>query len=272
MWPKALAVAAASLIAAGCGGGGTSSTEKPGPESLRVTVIGDSMINPKNGCQGCTGFVEQFTDHVKDTLGTKAKYSTIPAGGVPEALEAVSRPGPDADLVSDSDVVVVQVGANNALPDPETGIGCKTWFLNTRPACLAEGVATYGDLYDQIFAAVKALRGDRPTVYVAVNSVDGNLVPASDFPDGLLSLYPNQKKQITDWAVGAYDRWNTMLAASADAAGFELVDVYHRFNGADGSATYWPELSEDGTHPNQAGNDSISKALAEVDLSAVSHS
>jgi hypothetical protein len=43
-----------------------------------------------------------------------------------------------------------------------------------------EGVKTYGGLYDQVFAGVKARRGDQPTVYLATTSINGNLVPASD--------------------------------------------------------------------------------------------
>jgi lysophospholipase L1-like esterase len=188
---------------------------------------------------------------------------------VPDALDLVSKPGPEADMIAAADVVVVEVGFNNALPDPDTGIGCKGYFLDTEPECLAEGVKTYGNLYDQVFAGVKALRGDKPTVYVVTTSINGNLAPPDAFPDGLLALDPARTDDLKAWAVSAYDRWNTMLTERATAAGFQVVDLYHAFNGADGTMTDYPEFTDDGAHPNQAGNDLIASKLAAVDLSAI---
>src|SRR5204863_9099550 len=127
---------------------------------------------------GRTGCVEQFAEYAAAEVGENAELVTVTALTVPDAVDVASTPGPDADSIAGADVVVVETGFNSALPDPESGIGCSTWFLDTEPGCLAEGVATYGDLYDQVFAAVKALRGDRPTVYIATTTVNGNLAPA----------------------------------------------------------------------------------------------
>lgn len=99
--------------------------------------------------------------------------------------------------------------------------------------------------------------------------MNGNVVPAKDFPDGLLSYDKSGKDKLKKWAVAAYDRWNTMLAERASAADFQVIDLYHPFNGPDGKTTYYPELSDDGAHPNQAGNDLIAAQLAQADLSAL---
>ena len=271
MWRRVVIAAAAALAFSGCGGvAGTADEAKP--DKVQVVVVGDSLLEPENGCPvGCTGFVEQFTDYVASALGSEAEYQIVPSGGLPDAVEAVSKPGPEADKIAAADVVVVQVGFNNALPDPETGIGCKTWFLDTEPECLAEGVKTYGGLYDQVFAGVKALRGDKPTVFVATTTIDGNISPAEAFPDGLLALYASSgnKKEAKEWAVAAYDRWNTMLTERATAAGFQVIDLYHAVNGADGTQSTYPAFSDDGAHPNQAGNDLVAAKLAEADLSAI---
>ena len=270
MWRRVVIAAAAALAFSGCGGA-AGTTDEAKPDKAQVVVIGDSLINPENGCPGgCTGFVEQFTDHVASVLGSEAEYQTVASNGLPDALEAVSKPGPEADKIAAADVVVVQVGFNNALPDPETGIGCKTWFLDAEPECLAEGVKTYGGLYDQVFAGVKALRGNEPTVYIATTTVNGNISPAEESPDGLLAIYAtsDREKEAKAWAVAAYDRWNTMLTERASAAGFQVVDLYHAFNGPAGSQDYVPEYS-DGNHINQAGNDLTAAKLAEADLSAI---
>jgi lysophospholipase L1-like esterase len=272
MWRGVATAGAVALLLSGCGGGVENAAAEVA-DQVRVVVVGDSLIDTEGVCTGCTGFVQQFTDHVGKALGKPAESATVKAGGVPDAVQAVSTPGAAADSVAAADVVVVQVGYNNALPDPETGIGCKTWILDTEPGCLAEGVATYGTLYDQVFAEVKALRGDKPTVYVAMGTVNGNLVPAEDFPDGLLSptyTKPEERDEVKAWAVAAYDRWNAMLEERATAAGFQYVDLYHAFNGPDGESVYYPELSDDGTHPNQQGHDLIAEGLAAVDLSALS--
>ena len=270
MWVVQAGVAAALVLTlTGCGEA-TGTGVDAESDSLQVVIIGDSLINPDDGCpQGCLGFGEQFTDRVASQLGTEAELQTVVAMGVPDAVEVVSKPGMEADKIAAADVVVVEVGFNNALPDPETGIGCSTWFLDTAPECLEQGVETYGELYDQVFAGVKALRGDRPTVYVATTTINGNIVPADAFPDGLLALDAQRTGELKAWVVAAYDRWNTMLTERATAAGFQVIDLYHAFNGVDGTRSGYPEFTDDGAHPNQAGNDLIASKLAEVDLSTI---
>jgi hypothetical protein len=268
-------VMAAALALAGCA---NASAHESAHESeharqpVRVLVIGDSLIDPKNGCPTtCVGFVEQFTHHVASTLGVPATSDTWRAGGVPEAAAGLSSAGPDADQVAAADIVVVQVGFNNALPDPDTGIGCKTWFLDTEPKCLAEGVKTYGHLYDQVFRGIKKLRKDKPTVLVALTTIDGNISPPDEAPDGLLALYAStgRETEAKAWAVAAYDRWNRMLTQRADAADFQVVDLYHAFNGPKGTEDLIPKYSR-GDHINQAGNDLVAAQLGQADLSELS--
>jgi lysophospholipase L1-like esterase len=277
MWREAGVTAAALLMLSGCGGCASGRDEKgigvvvgATSDEVQVVVIGDSLIDPANGCPaGCTGFAERFTDHIASVLGVRATYKTVATSSVPDAVEAVSKPGPEADKVAAADVVVVQVGYNNAVPDPETGIGCKTLLLDTEPECLAEGVKTYGALYDQLFAGVKRLRGDKPTVYVATTTINGNIAPIDAFPDGLLAMDRKNQSEVRTWAIAAYDRWNTMLTERAAAASFQVVDVYHAMNGPDGTQTNYPKYTADGAHLNQAGNDVVAYKLAGVDLSAI---
>jgi hypothetical protein len=264
-------VMAAALALAGCANASAHESEHA-RQPVRVLVIGDSLTDPKNGCPTtCVGFVDQFTRHVASTLGVPATSETWRAMGVPEAAAGVGAPGPNADQVAAADIVVVQVGYNNALPDPETGIGCSTWFLDTEPKCLAAGVKTYGHLYDQVFSGIKRLRRDKPTVLIALTTIDGNISPPDEAPDGLLAIYASSGRQTEAkaWAVAAYDRWNRMLTQRADAADFQIVDLYHAFNGPKGTEDLIPKYSN-GDHINQAGNDLIAAELARADLSELS--
>ena len=243
-------------------------------DGVDLVVIGDSLLNPSGVCEGCTGFVEQYATNLGESLGVPAAADTVPGGGVPEALQSVAEDDGARSLIVDAEVVVVEVGYNNALPDPDTGIGCGgsmgggyiVWLDSPDDECLVQGVVTYGQLYDQIFAGIKELRAGQPTVLVVTNTIDGNIDPS--IPDGLLGIAGDRVDEVRAWAVDVYDRWNEMLAARAAAAGFELVDLYHEFNGPRGDQPFG-SLSVDGAHPSQEGNDLIASKLAEVDLSAL---
>src|SRR6266508_2256978 len=237
-------------------------TTQPSPATdltrVDLVVIGDSLIDVSpTKCQAdCAGFVHQYSNFLADVFGVSTySYSKVYAEGVPDAAQVVAEDDHWRPTIADAEVVVVEVGVNNALPDPGTGIGCAgsfsiDWILSTQLECLGEGVATYGQLYDEIFAGIKELRAGQPTVFVAMTTIHGNLAPS--FPDGLLALAGNDVDEVKAWVVAAYDRWNAMLAERAAASGFVVVDVYHAFNGPDGSRP--PGSLFDGVaHPSRAG-------------------
>jgi hypothetical protein len=273
MWRRITMAAAVTLALAGCAGG-AQPAEKEAADPVRVVVISRiPATEPElsQPCSGCNPWWKQFANHVGSELGREVELDVVPVGGVPEALKAVSQPGAEADKVAAADVVVVSTGANQALPDPETGIGCKAWFLDAQGPCLAEGVKTYGELYDQVYASIKALRGDKPTVYVQTTSTNGNISPPDEVPDGLLSLYtkPDRQDEAKAWAVAAYDRWSAMQTERATAAGFQVVDTYHALNGPDGTQDLVPEYNEN-DHFNAAGHDKFAEQLAKVDVAVLS--
>lgn len=268
-----MVVVVAAALASGCGGSDDDSVEAP--SSVDVVVIGDSLINPSGVCPGCKGFVKQYASDLEAGVGVPVTHHTVPAGNVPDAQQIVAEDEAARSLIAEAEVVVLQVGGNNALPDPDTGIGCAgslgggyvSWLRTTEQGCLVEGVATYGQLYDEILADIKELRGEQPTVFILTNSINGNIDPSDS--QGLLSVVTESDlDEVRSWTVAAYDRWNDMLADRAEAAGFVYVDLYHEFNGADGSRPSG-ELSIDGAHPSQLGNDLIASKLAEVELSVL---
>jgi hypothetical protein len=263
------AVVAAVFLLGGCGGGAEAEGES---EPVRIAVLGSAFPTSEPELSDSGKWWVQFADHVATELDVETTYDLLSLGSVQDAAAAVSKPGPDADKIADADIVLVTVGGNQALPDPETGIGCTTWFLEAKGPCLEEGVATYGDLYDQVFAGVKALRGDEPTVYALTTSYDANIESPDDVADGLLSLYTKsgREDEAKAWAVAAYDRWAAMQTERAMAAGFQVIDNYHAFNGPDGSAALIPAYLDPPSELNAGGHDLYASQLTEVDLSAIS--
>lgn len=246
-------------------------TAEPESGQARIVVLGGSLPTSEPELSAEGKWWVQFAEHVSTELGVEATYDLLSLGSVQDAVAAVSKPGPNADTIAAAEVVLVTVGGGQALPDPETGIGCTTWYLEAEGPCLEEGVATYGDLYDQLFAGVKALRGDEPTVYALTTSYNANIESPDDVPDGLLSLYTETSEEdaVKAWAVAAYDRWSTMQAERATAAGFQVIDVYHAFNGPDGTAALVPAYMDPPSHLNAGGHDLFASKLTEVDLSAL---
>lgn len=243
-------------------------------DPVRVVVIGDSLVNPVEICEGCTGFLDQYGDRLTQVLGRPSETDVVVALGVPDAVAAVSGDPVAQAKIAAADVVVVQVGYNNALPDPETGIGCggslaagiMPWIRSTTPDCLAQGVATYATLYDQILTRVKEVRAGQPTLYILTNSINGNIDPST--PGLVVEIAERDRADARAWAVEAYDRWNAMLRERATTAGFAYVDLHTAFNGPDGTRPLG-ELSSDGAHPSQQGHDLIAAKLAEVDVSTL---
>lgn len=268
-----LAIAAmVSLLAAGCGSDENADVSGPAAASdtVRIVVLGDSLAG--------TGWPTLYGDQVAAELGRPVDVEVLTAMGVPEGADLVTG-SPEA--VASADIIIVQTGFNNAMPDPDTGIGCPGslgnqtdkdilhWIRTNEPTCLAEGIKTYAGLYDQIFAGVTAARAGKPTVFVAMTTVDGNNDP--NMPDGLIGMMPKAvRPEVVRYTLAAYDRWNTMLEREAEAADFQVVDLFHAIHGPDGSGVVG-DLSDDGGHPNAKGDDFYVRQLEAVDLSALSH-
>jgi lysophospholipase L1-like esterase len=118
-------------------------------------------------------------------------------------------------------------------------------------ACAAEARTTSRPVYDELYSTVAGWRADKPTILLTVNRYNdwigfdrANLIPAQE-----------------DETVVLHDAWTTMLCDSATSNGFDCVDVYHAFNGPDGSKPSADLLADDYTHPSQQGNDEIARLL-----------
>lgn len=263
-----------------------SSSSKPraAADKIDIVMVDDgigSLAPPpggENSCPGCSRWPTQFAARIKQVTGRETTVASYQARGVPEARELVSGDAAARRAIADAEVVVVATGAFNSLPDPDSGIGCPhvgageptytAWARTTKPSCLAEGIKTYGLLYDEVFAETKKLRAGKPTVYLVLTVADYNIGLGG--ADSLLGQVKGADRVwAKQFAVTANDRWNVMLGERAKASGFAVVDVYHAVNGPDGTTP--AQLIPEGGHPNQAGHDAIAALLAGVDLSALTH-
>ena len=255
---------------------------------LRLVVLGDAVASTE-ACPACTGFIEQYAGYLEAATGRPvevADRSRTDAAGLLDIEEQVAGEERLREQLTDADVVIVSVGANDVMPDAaaagllrkrrggEWGCGgdmgstvasYAAWALATTPDCLEAGRMAYLDLYDSIFATVVELRRWQPTLAIALNTYDANLRA----PDLLAAgLDAKTLDRLWPWMTALYDDWNRMECGRATAHYFTCVDLYHAFNGPAGDQPIG-DLSIDGQHPSQAGHDRIADLLVDLDLTAV---
>jgi lysophospholipase L1-like esterase len=217
------------------------------PGSATVVGIGDSVTSA-TVCQ-CIGFVESYAAHLPIAAGGPARAENLGAGGLTAAglRTLMTQPGPTATGVAEGDILLVTIGANDLTPllSQWQSSGCSK-------ACYSPAVDAVGADLSDILAAVRSLRGNRPTRVLVTDYwnvfADGDVALDSDGP--------------------AYLRWsdeltralNVSICKAARNAGATCVDLYAPFKG-DGSKNPTELLAGDGDHPNAAGNDVISSAL-----------
>ena len=85
---------------------------------LQLVVIGDSTSNADT-CPGCQGYVDQYATELESRINRPVNTTRIDASVLPDAESAVTSDVTARDQVAAADVVIVAVGFNNVLPDPE---------------------------------------------------------------------------------------------------------------------------------------------------------
>jgi lysophospholipase L1-like esterase len=263
-----LVLGAAILVPTACsspeapGASGSSVRSSPAKAPLTLVVIGDSIpYNSQEDCPSCKGFVTQYADSLAKAAGRKvttknlSKHTGLTLTGLMEDLPGLKDP------LSGADAIIVAI-AHNSFPlnqrvpcgspaDPATG-ALKDW-TKVNAACAATATKTYRPLYDDLYGTVVSWRAGKPTILLALNRYNDWI----GFEQA--NLTPDQARRTAILT----DAWNTMLCDSAKANGFDCADVYHAFNGADGSKASGELLATDYTHPSQQGNDKISTLLTD---------
>jgi lysophospholipase L1-like esterase len=246
-----------SLFVVGCSSGSPTGVVPSATEStpLSLVAIGDSIpFNDPNDCPGCVGFVDQYAEALSKKTGRPVNVSNLSQhNGLTLSMLAAELPKLQEEL-SAADAIIVGI-AHNSFPLAQASpCGMTSIFgdwSKVDAECAEDATRTYQPKYDALYSTVAGYRTGKPTILLTINryndwlgSPDGNLTPDQDMRTVLL-----------------HDAWNDMLCDAAEDNGFACVDIYHQFNGPDGTTPSGDHLGADYTHPSQKGNDVIKEAL-----------
>jgi lysophospholipase L1-like esterase len=227
---------------------------------LSLVAIGDSIpYNSSNDCPGCTGFVDRYAEALADATGKEVTTSNLSQHNSLTLEMLMDELQSFKDELSDADAIIVGIAHNSNMLN--TDAPCGIWFdkqTNTfddwhmiTPKCSKAWAEKYRPQYDELFATIASWRDGRPTVLRTIDKYSDWL----GWEDAHLT--PDQEKR----TVFVHDDWNKMICESADAHGFECADIYHDFNGKDGTKPSGDLLAQDYTHPSDSGNESIARVL-----------
>ncbi len=254
-----LAVAVAALALAGCGGTAVLSaphpTRKPttygatpsvSARVIRVVGLGDSVMAGTH-C-GCAGLAEEYGKALEARTGTEVRVTNLGANGLvtTDVLNDLEHDRTTRSAISDADLVVVTIGANDLVPqlDEWQTTGCDR-------ACFNGPALEMGRNLQRVLAAITSLRIAHPGPVLVTDYWNV-------FTDGDVARQSGGQAQI-DWTSEVTAVANQQICGAARAAGDTCVDLVAAFKG--GGADPTPLLASDGDHPNAAGVRAIVREL-----------
>jgi lysophospholipase L1-like esterase len=265
-------VAFALLAVSGCGGGAGNTGPTPTPSAaaaasseerppeLSLVAIGDSIpYNSSEDCPGCTGFIDRYADAVAEATGRPVETTNLSQHTGLTLPDLMTELDTFEDQLSRADVIVIGIAHNSIAMNADKPCGAtfdeatyqlSDWSLVNQD-CAQRSAAESRPLYDEMFSKVLAWRLGKPTIIRAINKYN-------DWIGWMeADLSPAQQERTTL----QHDVWNDMLCEVAESHDVPCTDIYHAFNGTDGSTASGDLLAGDYTHPSEKGNEVISKLL-----------
>ena len=208
----------------------------PGEPHLTYVALGDSLLfAAEEDCDGCTSAAVIYGQQLQDALDTPVEvhnltmHNSLDSAGLRRYLEKGAKIGRVAEdtfaAVASADIVSVTIGFNDfGYPAPATA------------------VTPFAANLDTILGRIRELRGDKATT-ILVTQIYNN---------GGASWTPIVEAQ------------NDVICDLAAKHHATCVDIYHPFNGPDGSGSPAAQgyLGADQTHPSQRGMEVIAEAMA----------
>ena len=249
---------------------------------LRVVVLGDSIAIPQMGCGSCVGFDRQYAEYLGNATGRSVELSNrARANAGIEDLQAVldSDLAVQSDLAS-ADVVIVSIGYNSGPPfgadepchAPEAvhDIDQLNAILGFTPECVQATLDIRRGQLDAVYARVEALAAGRAQLRVTFgvfNNIKGN--PGGD---GTFAHFAaDDMATVEAILVSLTGEWNTMDCEVATAHEFICADLYHAFNGPDGTESVAAFVSAaDFVHPSVVGQAVMFELLKRLPLDVLS--
>lgn len=279
----AAVVVISGLLLSGCGATpaasdeSVSATERPTVEPLRLLILGDSIGIPEMGCGSCEGFDEQYAANLEGITGRRIELSNQarPNAAILDLQSVLDTDAIVQARVAKADVVVISIGYNSGPPfepdepchAPEAAhdIDQLNAILAFTPECVRDTLAIRREQLGAVYARVEALAAGRSQVRITFgvfNNFQGNPGGDGTFSD----MSPEDIGAVAAILVSITDDWNAIDCAVAMLHGFACADLYHAFNGPDGTASLAAFVSADFTHPSKAGQAVMAQLLEGVSL------
>ena len=254
----------------------TEASPSAATEGLLVVAIGDSIpFNDSGDCPGCIGFVNSFADALGVDTGeavdvsNRSRHDGARTIDIQEQLESDERLRQE---LAEADVIVMSVGFNDQPPFADDHEGCPPAVsdatsledviqtaADTSEACVDGAVSTIRSQIADVFAKLREVAPDAAiATLTAYDSWRGWPELDGTDPATVDALYTAE----TYW----FQQWTAALCEEAETAGAACIDLYHAFNGQDGTDPAGDLMAADHTHPSQAGNDVIRDLLLDANL------
>ena len=218
----------------------------PAARVIRVVGLGDSVMAGTH-C-GCAGLAQEYGKALQARSGGRVQVTNLGASGsvTGDVLAGLQRDASTRSAISQADLVVVTIGANDLVPqfDEWETVGCDR-------TCYSGPATRMGRNLQRVLAAIKALRSGHRTPVLVTDYWNV-------FTDGRVARRAGGQAQI-DWTTDVTAVANEQICSAARSAGDTCVDLVAAFKG--GGADPTPLLAADGDHPNAAGIRAIVREL-----------
>lgn len=250
--------------------------------SLQVVILGDSIGIPKMGCGTCVGFDQQYKTWLEKQTGRNVVVhnEARPNAQIKDLKTLLDmNVGVQAE-VSRADIVIVTIGYNNGpnwdVTDPchapeaafdGQALQFTVKYLND--ACVAQTLAAFKTQLNVLYGRIEKLAAGRPQVRISLGvyaNLDGN--PGGD--GTIAKLSAGDLRAAIDRYNAIIAEWNVMDCAAATPHGFVCGDIFHAFNGPEGTNSVKALVNpDDYVHPNVAGQAKIAELLEAIDVRRV---
>lgn len=237
-----------SLLLAGCGGVGGSSTS----ERWQYTAVGDSLAVGVLDTQG--GYVVRYRGYLQTDNDRQVTLTNLGQNGwhSDELLNALRNDVAFRSAVSAANVVTFDIGGNDLLHAIDL-FRQGTCGGDDNQDCMRAAVANFGPNWDAIVQEIFNLRDPKQTIIRTMDIY--NPFVTQEMVSG---TFPIVK--------GYLDQVDAHIASSAAANGIPMARVYEAFNGPNGDQDPVAKgyMSVDGIHPNDAGHKVIADLLRDL--------
>jgi lysophospholipase L1-like esterase len=239
-----------------------------------VVALGDSIAyNSPMVCPGCTGFVDQYAKRLEQEAGhaVAVRNLSTPMLDTQGLLDQLQNSESKRTAVARASVIIVGIGFNDVpwlvSDDPCDGAApfddlerIETAAAKYTEQCVSATAELLRPKLEAVYSQLVDLSAGRPAIFLALNRYNDAIgwCEHQSCPWG--STTPSSFVAAAHLTVDAWDR---VICETAEKHGFACVDVYHAFNGPEGTEPAGDMLAADYTHPSQLGNNRIADLLAD---------